>query len=242
MNQLLLLGGTTEGPALAALLDARRLPVVASLAGVTRHPAPYPVPVRTGGFGGIPGLIEWLNEHRPPAVIDATHPFASQMQANAAAACAATVIPRVRVLRPPWPERPRWRHVANLTVAAQALPPGARVLLTTGHDAAVFRDRTDCRFLLRTIEPAGPQPPHIAALLDRPPFTIAGETALMRDHEITHLVTKNSGGSGTAKLRAAEALGVEILVVDRPTPPPGPVVHTLDDALVWLDAALRVGN
>ena len=57
-------------------------------------------------------------------------------------------------------------------------------------------------------------------------------------HAIEVLVTKASGGEATyAKLAAARVLGLPVLMVRRPAPPPGPVVETVADALEWLGAA-----
>ncbi|MEM0988393.1 MAG: cobalt-precorrin-6A reductase [Pseudomonadota bacterium] len=238
---ILILAGTREARALAAHLSQMGQPVLASLAGVTRDPAPYPCPVRSGGFGGVHGLAAWLQAHRPPALIDATHPFARQMQLNAAAAAAQTGTPRLRLLRPPWPTRQGWQLVPDLAAAAAALPPGARVLLTTGgKEVAAFAQRPDCHFVLRVIEPVADLPPHIQTHLTRPPFSLADEIALLRDQRITHLITKNAGGSGTAKLDAAEHLGLPVIVVDRPPVPPGPLAQDPQTAVDWL-ATLKIG-
>jgi precorrin-6A/cobalt-precorrin-6A reductase len=142
----------------------------------------------------------------------------------------------VRLLRPPWPDRPDWVRVPDSAAAAAALPPGARVLLTSGRkDIAPFAARTDTAFLLRTIEEVPGLPPHIRPLLARPPFTLAEEEETMRTRGITHLVTKNAGGAGTAKLDAAERLGVTTIVIDRLKPPPGSAT-TIEAAMEWLRA------
>jgi precorrin-6A/cobalt-precorrin-6A reductase len=233
---VLLLAGTAEARTLAAeIAGLDGLEVTASLAGVTRQPESYPVPVRIGGFGGVPGLIEWLEQHRPAAVIDATHPYATQMQAHAVNACTLVGTPRLRLLRPAWPARTGWTHVPDLAAAAQALPSGARVLLTTGRkDIAPFAARPDVQFVLRTIEPLSDLPAHITSLIARPPFTPNQEREAFTQHGITHLVTKNAGGTGTAKLDAADSLSIRTIVVDRPPTPPGSVAETVAEAVAWL--------
>ncbi len=203
-------------------------------------PAEARVSKRTGGFGGAAGLAAWLRAEGMGAVVDATHPFAARMQANAVEACAAAGVPRLRVLRPEWPVRPGWLGVASLGEAAAALPPGARVLLTSGRDWAPFAGRTDCRFWLRSIEPVA-LPGHIEPIVARPPFGRSAELALMRRRAITHLVAKNSGGNA-AKLDAAAGLGLAVLMVARPAPPPGPVVAAADEALAWLAGVLDRGG
>ena len=233
---MLLLAGTAEARLLAAgLAGMPEVEATASLAGATRAPADYKVPVRKGGFGGAEGLAGWLRADRTGAVIDATHPFAAQMQANAARACAAAGVPRLRLLRPEWPARPGWVGVPGLDAAAAVLPAGARVLLTSGRDWAPFARRTDCRFWLRSIEPAA-LPDHIEPILARPPHALRDELALMRRLSVTHLIAKNAGGD-PARLNAAEALGVSVVMIARPAPPPGPrelVVARPEEALTWL--------
>lgn len=232
MPDILLLAGTAEARALAALLAGRGADAVASLAGVTRRPAPYALPVRTGGFGGAAGLAAWLRAGRVRAVVDATHPFTARMPWHAAMACRAAGVARLRLLRPAWPTRTGWHVVGNLAEAAEVLPAGARVLLTTGREAAPFVPRTDCHFWLRSIEPVD-LPAHIEPVLARPPFDLAAEIALMRRLGITHLVARNSGGD-PARVDAAATLGVAVVMIPRPVPPPGPMVETAADAMVWL--------
>ncbi|UDQ87554.1 precorrin-6A/cobalt-precorrin-6A reductase, partial [Xanthobacter autotrophicus] len=86
---ILLLGGTGDARALATRLAPRAdIRVTLSLAGRTENPAPQPVPVRVGGFGGPVGLEDYLKAEGIAAVIDATHPYAARMSFNAALACA----------------------------------------------------------------------------------------------------------------------------------------------------------
>jgi precorrin-6A/cobalt-precorrin-6A reductase len=235
VHKVLVLAGTAEGRAAAgALLVLPGVEVVASLAGVTRTPAEYPAPVRTGGFGGAAGLETWLRAEGTAAVIDATHPFAARMPFNAAAACAAAGVPRLRLLRPEWPVRSGWTVVPDLAAAAEALPPGARAFLTTGREIAPFARRTDCRFWVRTIEPV-PLPAHMEPVAGPPPSVEADELRLIRRLAPTHLVSKNSGGNPT-KLDIARSLGIAVVMVARPPQPPGPVVDDATEALRWVEA------
>ncbi len=104
---MLVLGGTTEGRAAASALAGRDdVRVVSSLAGAVRSPALPDGEVRIGGFGGAEGLAAHLRAERVAAVLDATHPFASTMTANAAAACAGTGVPLVVLRRPGWTPGP----------------------------------------------------------------------------------------------------------------------------------------
>jgi precorrin-6A/cobalt-precorrin-6A reductase len=242
-GHILLLAGTAEARALAERLgEIPGLKVTASLAGVTSSPAPIAADTRRGGFGGAAGLAEYLRVHAIAAVIDATHPFAARMATNAALACTTTATPRLRLIRPAWQPIGDWRDFPDLTAAAAALPAHAHALLTTGRkETAPFAARPGLRCLLRVIEPVRNLPPHITQLTARPPFTLDDELALMRDRAITHLVSKNAGGPGRAKLDAAARLALPILMVARPAPPPGPLAASVAEAVAWALDTVGIG-
>jgi len=174
------------------------------------------------------------------AVIDATHPFAAQISANAAAACAELGLPRIVVRRPEWrpEEGDDWRTQPSLRAAADALPLFARAFLAVGRQSlAPFAHRKDVWFLARAIDPqpGGFPLPRGDWTLGKPPFALMHEITLMQDYRISHVVAKNSGGeAGRAKLLAARALRLPVLMVERPAPPRGDVVETADAALAWL--------
>jgi precorrin-6A/cobalt-precorrin-6A reductase len=241
---ILVLGGTTEARELAAGLAARPgVRVTTSLAGRVTRPGALDGDVRVGGFGGADGLAAWLREQRVSAVVDATHPFAAVITANAARAATATGVPLVVLRRPGWQPGPgdRWHPVGSLAAAADLLPRLAarRVLLTTGRlGLAAFAHLMDRHFVVRSVEPpAPPLPPHITVLLARGPFTVPGERALLREHRVDTVVTKDSGGAATAaKLTAARELGVPVVVVRRPELPEG--VTAVPD-VAGVAAALR---
>ncbi|WP_416961574.1 cobalt-precorrin-6A reductase [Streptomyces sp. Agncl-13] len=237
---ILILGGTTEARELAAELTALpEVRVTTSLAGRVSRPGALAGDVRIGGFGGAEGLAEWLREHRVDAVVDATHPFAESITANAARAGAATGLPVVVLRRPGWQPGPGddWHTVASLSEAAEALPAlGRRVLLTTGRlGLATFAHLARLHFVVRSVEPPEPpMPPDVEVLLARGPFTVADETALLREHRIDVVVTKDSGGAATAaKLTAAREAGVPVVVVRRPPLPDG--VSAVPDVAGVLD-------
>ncbi|MCM2515457.1 cobalt-precorrin-6A reductase [Streptomyces griseoincarnatus] len=243
---VLILGGTTEARRLAAALTARPgVRVTTSLAGRVSRPGALDGEVRVGGFGGPDGLAAWLREERVDAVVDATHPFAATITGNAAAATAAARVPLLVLRRPGWqPGRgDRWHPVPSLEAAAAVLPAlGRRVFLSTGRlGLAAFAGLTELSFVVRSVEPPEPPlPPHTHVLLARGPFTVADETALLREHRVDVLVTKDSGGAATsAKLAAARDLGLPVVVVRRP-PLPEDVTALPDVPAVLnrLDAAL----
>ncbi|MET7972514.1 cobalt-precorrin-6A reductase [Streptomyces mirabilis] len=244
---VLVLGGTTEARRLAAELAERPgVRVTTSLAGRVSRPGALDGDVRVGGFGGADGLARWLREHRVDAVVDATHPFAAAITANAARAAAATGIPAVVLRRPGWTPGPddRWHWVGSLPEAAALLPSlGRRVFLTTGRlGLAAFAHLSELHFLVRTVEPPEPpMPQDMEVLLTRGPFTPDDEQALLRAHRVDVLVTKDSGGEATAaKLTAARDLALPVVVVRRP-PLPADVTTAPDvpSALALLDLGPR---
>ncbi|WP_330263157.1 cobalt-precorrin-6A reductase [Streptomyces griseorubiginosus] len=225
---VLILGGTTEARELAAVLAGRPgVRVTTSLAGRVARPGAIAGEVRVGGFGGAEGLADWLREEHVDALVDATHPFARAITANAARAAAVTGVPSLVLRRPGWHPGPRdrWHLVDSLAEAAESLPGlGRRVFLTTGRmELAAFAHLTDLHFVVRSVEPPeAPMPPHTEVILARGPFTVADESALLHDHRIDVLVTKDSGGAATAaKLTAARELSLPVVVVRRPPLPAG---------------------
>ncbi|GGU82775.1 cobalt-precorrin-6A reductase [Lentzea flava] len=229
---ILILGGTGEARELAA-----RVPAISSLAGRVSAPRLPVGEVRIGGFGGVDGLAQWLRDNDIHAVVDATHPFARQITANAFEACERVGVPLLILRRPGFEPQDGWQWEDSVADAARNLP-GSRVFLTTGRqDLAEFAHCPQW-FLARMVEPPEPpMPQRIEVLLSRGPFTVDGELDLMRSREIDVLVTKDSGGSMTsAKLEAARQLDVPVVIVRRPPLPPAEVVPTVEDALRWLDA------
>lgn len=236
---ILILGGTAEARELAAELHTRGISITSSLAGRVSRPRLPAGPVRIGGFGGPERLAAWLAEHGARAVIDATHPFAERISTSAAAACGAAAVPLLRLERPGWREGPgdRWTWVGSLAEAAAEVPRlGRRVLLTTGRQGlSAFAGVGEAWFLIRCVDPpAGPLPPSHQVILDRGPYTLAGELALIERHAIDLLVTKDSGGGHTrAKLDAAAARGLPAIVVRRPPRPAAEAVATVAEAVLW---------
>lgn len=235
---MLLLGGTGEARALAARLHPG-VRVISSLAGRVPDPALPVGEVRIGGFGGADGLRAWLDGAGVDAVVDATHPFAATITANAARACAQVGVPHLVLARPAWP--PGDAAVAASDAEAAELIETqrySRVFLTTGRTGIAAFRRSRAWFLIRavTAPDADVLPRHHDLVLSRGPYTYDGEVSLMRTHRVDAVVTKNSGGDMTrAKLDAAAALGVPVVMVDRPPLPPGvAVVRGVDEAVDWV--------
>ena len=240
-GKILILGGTAEARGAAEALVARGHDIVTSLAGVTRHPHEPAGKVRKGGFGGVDGLEAYIRQNGIVLLVDATHPFAAVMSAHAVEAAARAGIPCIRLERPAWKPRAgdRWLRVPDIGEAAEAVPQGGRVLLTIGRkEIAPFITRPDLSGLARMIEPPDtPLPPNWTLLLARPPFLVEAEQALMRDHGITMLVTKNSGGRTEAKLEAARALGIPVIMIDRPAKPPAQTAQNVEGLVRLMEAA-----
>ena len=239
--KILILGGTSEARALAARLVALGHEVTTSLAGRTSSPLLPDGELRVGKFGGVPGLAGYLTRMGFDRLVDATHPYAGLISINAVAASHQSAIPLVRLMRPAWeePAGAGWLHARDVTAAAGLLPRFATVLLTSGHEGlGTLLSRGDCSFLVRLIEPPEtPLPRHARLLLARPPYTVEDEVRLLRGETITHLVSKNSGGSQTAaKLEAAREAGVQVIMIDRPAYGPAREVASVDEAVAALAA------
>ena len=243
-GRILILGGTGEAMKLAAALAARPgLPALLSFAGRTKAPLLPSIPSRIGGFGGVDGLAAYLTQMRTPLVIDATHPFAAQMSQHAAQACARLGVPRLTFTRKPWTPAPddRWIQVPDIEAAVDALGERpAHVFLTVGRlSLGAFKRAPQHSYVARSIDQpdAGELPPQCRVLLARPPFALADERALMQAERFDFLCTKNSGGAATEnKLLAARALGLRVIMVNRPQAPEGETLFDLGEVLDWINA------
>jgi precorrin-6A/cobalt-precorrin-6A reductase len=242
MLRVLILGGTGDAAELAAkVANISGVEAIASLAGRTREPSTPVGNFRIGGFGGVTGLIEYLQHQQIDVLIDATHPFANHISWNAAAAATKVGIPRLLVNRPPWDkiEGDIWVEVENITDAAAALETSAkRVFLTIGRqEISAFSHLQEMWFLMRMIDPPNSDaviPPGIL-LCDRGPFTLANEKEILINHHIDTIVSKNSGGNATyPKIIAAREMGIKVVIVNRSPLPPGEQVADVETAVKWL--------
>ncbi|WFP73460.1 cobalt-precorrin-6A reductase [Mesorhizobium sp. WSM4906] len=242
-HRILILGGTTEARQLAGKLARREdFSITLSLAGRTESPVPQGVPVRTGGFGGAEGLAGYLHEEHIDLLIDATHPYAARVSANAAEAARQTGLPILALRRQGWEPvaGDRWTLVDSVTEAASAL--GAvprRVFLAIGRqEAGAFETAPQHRYLIRSVDPVEPRlaVPDALYLLARGPFVEANERTLFERHGIDAVVSKNSGGDATyGKIAAARALGIEVIMVRRPHLPNVPSADSVDQLAAKVD-------
>jgi precorrin-6A/cobalt-precorrin-6A reductase len=242
MSNILVLGGTTEASALAATLAIRGDDAVLSYAGRVANPKAQPIQMRIGGFGGVEGLVGYLRDHKVTHLIDATHPFAAQMSANAVVAAERAGVAHMVLTRPAWSpvDGDRWTRVADTDEAVAVLAgPRRRVMLALGRmhvDAFVVQPQHD--YLLRFVD-APDRPPGLPRhhlVVDRGPFDVEGDQRLMATHGVEIIVCKNAGGTGaSAKLQAARALGLPVIMIDRPVLPARREVHAVSDVMRWLD-------
>jgi precorrin-6A/cobalt-precorrin-6A reductase len=234
--RILILGGTMEARQLAGRLAARvGLDVTLSLAGRTAVPAAQPVPVRIGGFGGADGLAAYLHRERVDVLIDATHPYAATISANAAAAAMRCSVPFVALRRPGWTAvaGDRWSEVDLMADAVRALGDvPRRVFLALGRkEIASFEAAPQHRYLVRSVDPVVPPlaVPHAVYLSARGPFGESSERALLEEHGISIIVSKNSGGSAAyGKIAAARALSLPVIMLRRPQLAEAAAVDTVD--------------
>ncbi|MCP3418200.1 cobalt-precorrin-6A reductase [Bradyrhizobium brasilense] len=241
MMRALILGGTADANLLAAAIASAGIDAVYSYGGRTRAPADQPLPVRSGGFGGVSGLADYLQREAITHVVDATHPFAAEMSRNAIAACAQTATPLLALERAPWDKTSgdRWIEVADVVSAAAALPDSrASVFLAIGRQhIAPFGARPQHAYTLRFVDPPEQAPPLPDAdvIVSRGPFTLEGELAMMRARRIEWIVARNSGGTGArAKIDAARVLGLPVIMITRPLLPDRPRVESVSEVMQWL--------
>lgn len=238
-NRILILGGTTEARQLAGKLAATaKYAVTLSLAGRTERPVPQGVPTRAGGFGGAEGLAAYLADEGIGLLIDATHPYAARISANAAIAAGTAGVPLLALRRPGW-ERcsgDRWTEVDDVQAAARVLSPmPRRVFLTLGrNEVSAFETAPQHHYLVRSVDPVEPPlgVPDARYVLARGPFEETAERALLTDNRIEVVVCKNSGGSAAyGKIAAARSLGLAVVMIRRPPLPTVESAVTVDEML-----------
>ncbi len=250
IKHVLILGGTAEARALANELAGRDdLAVRLSLAGRTAEPLPQAVPVRSGGFGGVAGLAAYLRHENIDALIDATHPYAAVISANAARAAEIAGVPSLALRRSPWKREPgdSWIEVATIKDAVEAIgTEPRRVFLTLGRkELAPFTAAPQHVYLVRSVDPVDPPlaVPHASYITARGPFTEPEDRTLLETNRIATIVAKNSGGAASyGKIAAARALGIKVIMLKRPVLPEVASVATVEEVLAWLDHAMTLST
>ena len=221
---------------------------VFSYAGRTGAPGAQPLPTRIGGFGGVAGLVAYLQSAGITHIVDATHPFAVGMSHNAVTAARDAALPLIAFERPAWVAGAGddWLMVADAASAVNALPDTpARVFLAIGRQGlGSFAAKPQHHYLLRLVDPpevALPLP-DAAVVIARGPFSETDDLELLKDHCIGWIVAKNSGGAGAdAKLGAARRLGLPVIMIDRPKPPDRQAAMSVGEVMRWLSHPARLG-
>lgn len=221
MTRLLLLGGTAEALALARRLGPQ---AVYSLAGLGRVPQALACRVRVGGFGGAEGLARYLLEQRIELLLDATHPYAARISANAAAAARLAGIDCWALRRPGWRPGPAddWRELPDWPALLAALQGFARPFLTLGREPLGHLEEIPAGqfWTLRVLDPH-PGSARAAVIAGRGPFDLEAERRLFAAGRFDVLVSKNSGSPATEpKLQVARERGLPVLLLARPPLPP----------------------
>lgn len=229
---LLLLGGTSDAKYLAHELHISNIPLVYSLAGkVEKTHRHYNYPVIIGGFSQSGGLANFIRQQNITAVLDATHPYATQITEQAFITAQNMNIPYWRYERPAWlaQEGDRWTSFKDETALFEQFIDKKHILFTQGHLSTGFlqqlihKRQTQQTFYLRTmVKPKHDLPAWMPWIQAPRAFSLEQELHLIQQYHIDALVTKNSGGEFTyAKLLAARQLEVPVFLLQRPMPTKG---------------------
>ena len=217
MKRILLLGGVTEALAIARTLGPQH---IYSLAGIGRVPTDLRCQVRVGGYGGAAGLAQFIREQGIDLLLDASHPYAAQISANAAQAARLCTIPCWALRRPAWQPQPGddWREVSDWSELIEALKPFQRPLFTLGREPLQHLDEIPAgQFWTLRVLDVYPGNERCEVIGARGPFLIEDERALFERRRIDVLISKNSGSSATEpKLEVARERGIPVVVLQRP--------------------------
>ena len=234
-KRILILGGTGLARQAADALVQIGHDVTSSLAGVTHSPHLPKGKLRMGGFGGVEGLEAYLKAGAFDLVVDATHAFAAKMSAHAYEACNSLAVKLLRLEAPAWQPQAGddWHEVETVAAAVEGLPQNAKVVVTVGRkEVGPFFARADLSGIARMIEHAVvAAPSNWQVMLERPPFTLEAEIDLLRSSQAEFLVSKNAGGARPAKLGAAAALALPVIMVRRPFKPTVRTLQNVDELL-----------
>ncbi len=239
MKRVLLLGGIGEALAIARRLGPQHL---YSLAGLGKVPEDLACEVRVGGYGGAGGLADFIRQRGFDLLLDATHPYAAQISANAARAAQLAGVPCWALRRPGWQAGADddWREVAGWPALIQALESFRRPLFTLGREPLEHLDEIPAHqhWTVRCLQSL-PGTERAEVLGARGPFSLDGERDLFTRLGTDVLVSKNSGSQATEpKLQVARERGVPVLILARPVLP---AVDREFDSVESLWAALERG-
>jgi precorrin-6A/cobalt-precorrin-6A reductase len=244
-RKILILGGTALAKKCVAELSRLDLQIVYSLAGRTKPRSLPDAEIRVGGFGGIDALRDYLAAEKIAAVIDATHAYAAQISTNAHKACHEAKVPLLRLEEPAWQaiENDNWTIVSDVAAAIEAVAKVAdKVLVTTGRQTIEnYAQDSRCHWFVRIV-PTDDELPVLQRgeyIHDHGPFDVSDERKLIQDQSIDTIISKNAGSAATyAKIAAAQALDIPVIMIDRPLPPDVETVSTPAQVTDWLNDIL----
>lgn len=230
MYKLCVFAGTTEGRRLVEFLSGQDVAVTACVAteyGGTLLRAADNVTVCAKRMAQDE-MERMFSAEEFDCVVDATHPYATVVTENIAAACRNTGREYLRLARESG-SADGAVFVEDADDAVEFLnATEGNILLTTGSKEllrytgiANFPERVYARVLpmedsLRACKSAGLQPSHIFAM--QGPFSREMNLAILRSTGAGYLVTKLTGHAGglEEKLAAAAELGVTVVAIGRP--------------------------
>jgi precorrin-6A/cobalt-precorrin-6A reductase len=219
--RILLLGGTREALTLARELGPQH---IYSLAGLGKIPNDLTCAVRVGGFGGAAGLAQFIQTEQIDLVLDATHPYAAQISANAASAAQQTHTPHWALRRPSWQPQAGddWRNMENWSAIIAALTDYRRPFFTLGREPLAHLDEIpESQFWTIRCLDAETGNARTNIIAARGPFQLDAERALFAKHNFDVVISKNSGSSATEpKLQVAREFNIPVLILQRPPLPP----------------------
>jgi len=245
---ILLLGGTTEAPVIAdSLAEAGMDVLVSSMTEAPGETEGHPdVEHRTGALDPS-GMLELVKDRAIASIVDATHPYAAEVTETAMGICAELGIPYYRFNRPGGSHKaPHIVAEPNHRAAARrACSAGSVILLTIGSrnlepyveecrrvGCELFARVLPCDDSLVKCRQLGIAESHVIAA--RGPFSVEENEALIAEHGITVLVTKDSGDAGGVpeKMAAAKNQDCSVVLVERPTSRQEVSVYNTVSALV----------
>jgi len=222
--KILVLGGIAESKRLAQQLIERGHEVIYSIAGLVRQPD-LRCELHIGGFSsqdrtGAEGLGSYCLEHKIDLLLDATHPYAAGISANAVVAAKKVRIGCWRYTRPGWDATSykNWHDFDDWGDLIPQISDFQHPFFTTG--ASILEQLDRCAAHQQWIVRSARELPDIDGIITINaigPFNYEDELSLMRQYNVDVLISKNSGGRRLAgKLDAARSLGIPVFVQRRP--------------------------
>ena len=180
------------------------------------------------------------------AVIDALDPFDRTAVRTLRDTARRQSIPRLTYRPRGWERHPldRWVEVRDLDGAVGAIASVARTALLwlPPREVAAFATVGGLRFPTRLVRmPHGwSLPPRFEPILAPPPYSVAGDTLLLRRTEAQAVVMRATGAEADAPLvHAARSLDLPIVMIRPPIERSEVPARSVDVAIDWADSILN---